>query len=164
MTIETTEQKEQYSSGAVRNERQGKGRFDLISVIAERRLANWYEAGCQVYGDRNWEKGMPHSRFVDSTKRHINAYLTVKQLEREGFLQQDVEEVCASMGINPLEDHLAAAVWNLMSIMHLELTHPEMDDLGRPLMEPVMTEESVPCCTDPSPECCPSKWYDRFLK
>jgi hypothetical protein len=105
--IKETEEKEQYSSGAKRNSRKGKGRFDLISPYAEKRLAIRLEQGSDVYGDRNWEKGMEISRFIDSAKRHINDYLS---------------------GDNQ-EDHLAAAVFNIYGAMHMEETMPEMIDI-----------------------------------
>ena len=32
--------------------------------------------------------------------------------------------------VNPNEDHLAQAAWNLFCIMHHEDLHPELDDLS----------------------------------
>lgn len=93
---------------AVREPSTGKGRYDLISPFAVRRLAEWYELGAQKYADRNWEKGIPFSRCVDSAKRHLDKYI---------------------MGMND-EDHLAAAAWNIFSIMHYqELGMNELDDM-----------------------------------
>ena len=46
---------------AIREPSTGKGRYDLISPFAIRRLARWYEAGAAKYAPRNWEKGMPYS-------------------------------------------------------------------------------------------------------
>lgn len=98
-----------FDSGAVREERDGKGRFDLMSPIALFRLARVYEKGGRKYSPRNWEKGMPFSRFVDSAVRHIMQYLLGDRVE----------------------DHLAQASWNLNSLMHLEVTHPELNDLPK---------------------------------
>lgn len=93
---------------AIREPTEGKGRFDLITPFAEDRIAKWYELGSKKYADRNWEKGMPFSRYIDSTKRHINKF--VKGMEDE--------------------DHLAAAIWNLMAIIHhQELNQKELDDM-----------------------------------
>lgn len=84
---------------AVRESKKGKGRFDLITPFALDRIAKRYEFGQDIYGDaRNWEKGMPWSKFIDSAMRHINEF-------RKG---------------NDSEDHLAAACWNLMCIMHFQ--------------------------------------------
>lgn len=81
---------------AVREPSEGKGRFDLISPFALARLARWYELGAKKYSDRNWERGIPFSRYLDSAMRHLNKFL---------------------MGATD-EDHLAAAAWNVMAIMH----------------------------------------------
>ena len=90
--------REQYKSGMVRDTREDKGRFDLITPIALRRLAQLYERGARKYADRNWEKGAPLSRFLDSAMRHLADYLEGK---RE-------------------EDNLASAAWNIFAMMHIE--------------------------------------------
>lgn len=93
---------------ATREPSDGKGRFDLITPYGLRRLAVWYELGAKKYADRNWEKGIPFSRYLDSALRHLNKF---------------------AMGMND-EDHLAAACWNIMSIMHhQERGESELDDL-----------------------------------
>ena len=93
---------------AIREPSTGKGRFDLITPFGLTRLAKWYELGSKKYSDRNWEKGMPFSRYVDSAFRHLIKFM---------------------MGMED-EDHLAAAVWNLLCIIHhQELGQTELDDL-----------------------------------
>ncbi len=99
-------QRENFDSGMVRDTREGKGRYDLISPFALKRIADVYERGAKKYEDRNWEKGAPFGRFLDSAMRHIQQYM---------------------MGESD-EDHLGQAAWNLMAVMHLEATHPELDD------------------------------------
>lgn len=104
------QERETYAGGkgAQREKAVGKGRYDLIPVFATRRLAGWYELGAGKYGDRNWEKGIPYSRCVDSAKRHLDKFI---------------------MGMRD-EDHLAAAVWNLMAIMdYQERGMNEFDDM-----------------------------------
>lgn len=98
-----------YGDGlAEREPSDGKGRYDLITPFGIRRLAIWYELGAKKYADRNWEKGMPFSRYVDSAKRHLDKYI---------------------MGMED-EDHLAAAAWNILSIMHHEeLGQTEFNDM-----------------------------------
>jgi hypothetical protein len=95
--------------GAMREPATGKGRFDLISPFALRRLALRLELGADKYSSRNWENpGITFSRFLDSAKRHINQY---------------------EMGMED-EDHLASACFNLFAIMHHEeLNQTEYDDL-----------------------------------
>ncbi len=85
-------------TGAHRDSNAGKGRYDLISPIAIARLARINELGGLKRGDRNWERGMPMSWFVDSALRHLFEYL-------EGMSN---------------EDHLAQAFWNIMCAMHTE--------------------------------------------
>lgn len=99
--------KEKGETGATRDRREGKGRFDLISPFAMRRLAGVYERGAVNHGDRNWEKGILFTRHLDSALRHINQYMS-----REGG-----------------EDHIGQACWNLIAIMHFEETgRTELDD------------------------------------
>jgi hypothetical protein len=106
-------QREQFDTGAVRDIRVGKGRYDLITPLALRRLAIIMEKGAEKYDSRNWEKGMPFSRLLDSAIRHINQYLL-------GW--QD-------------EDHLAQACFNLFAIMHFEEMRPDLDDLPHYMKE-----------------------------
>ena len=82
----------------MRDTREGKGRFDLISPIALMRLAQHYENGAKKYGDRNWEKGQPLSRFLDSAARHLFRFL----------------------GGDRSEDHLSAVAWNVFAAVHCE--------------------------------------------
>lgn len=87
-------QREEFPTGSRRDTRSGKGRFDLIPTMALRRLAAVYEKGALKYGDGNWQKGQPLSRYVDSAMRHL---------------------VCAAEGKED-EDHLFHAVWNLIAL------------------------------------------------
>ena len=61
-----TDEKDTYIGNATRNARKGKGRYDLISPRAMRRLARVFEDGAEGHGDRNWEQGILMSRFIDS--------------------------------------------------------------------------------------------------
>ena len=38
-------------------------------------LAIHFEEGCKKYGERNWEKGIPVERYIDSAIRHYLKYL-----------------------------------------------------------------------------------------
>lgn len=111
--------REEFGTGAVRDIREGKGRYDLISPFALKRLAIVYEKGAQKYSIRNWEAGMPHTRYYDSATRHLLQWL---------------------MG-DADEDHLAHAMWNVAAIMHMQETHPGLDD--RPNWKPKAQERKM---------------------
>ena len=61
-------QRDTYHGTAVRDKRDGKGRFDLISPIALFRVARVYENGAKGKGERNWGGASPWAvhRFGDS--------------------------------------------------------------------------------------------------
>lgn len=117
--------REAFESGMVRDTREGKGRFELITPVALRRLALVYERGASKYTARNWEKGSPLSRFADSAQRHLNDYQMIQLFRREGIPLEKLPP-----DVNPNEDHLAQCMWNLASMMHHEDLHPELDDLA----------------------------------
>lgn len=96
-----------FKSGMVRQETEGKGRFDLISPHALKRLAQTCEDGARKYNDRNWEKGCPFSDCLNHVFIHLNDYLSGKQDE----------------------DHLAHALWNIHALIHFEETKPWLNDL-----------------------------------
>lgn len=127
------QERETYAEGmgAQREKAVGKGRYDLIPVFATRRLAGWYELGAGKYGDRNWEKGIPYSRCVDSAKRHLDKFI---------------------MGMRD-EDHLAAAVWNLMAIMdYQERSMNEFDDMPHYIDEMTQQAKSRMKSSTPTPD------------
>ena len=105
--------REVFATGSQRDTRDGKGRYDLLSPIAIRRLTGVLERGSKKYLPRNWEKGQSLSRYLDSALRHIFEHL-------EGHRD---------------EDHLAQSLWNLHSYLHTEemiergLLPKELDDL-----------------------------------
>lgn len=83
--------RQQYDTGAVRDNHEGKGRYDLLPYEAKRRWAVWTENGARKYEDRNWEKGIPLMRFLDAADRHLSKLIA-------GFTD---------------EDHAAATIWNV---------------------------------------------------
>jgi hypothetical protein len=95
--------KQDYGYGATRDAAAGKGRFDLIPFLALERVAKVYERGAINHQPRNWEKGIPISRMLDSAIRHTFQYALSKYIPS----LRD-------------EDHLAHAVWNLLGIIHNE--------------------------------------------
>lgn len=102
-----------YSTGAKRDVTEGKGAYHLLQVLALRRVAVVLEKGAKKYDARNWEKGIPMSRFMDSALRHLFQYL-------EG--RRD-------------EDHAGHAAWNILCMIQTEemiargLLPADLDDL-----------------------------------
>ena len=107
--------REEFTTGSRRDTREGKGRYDLIPAIPLHRLAQLYERGARKYGDRNWERGQPLSRYLDSAARHLYAWI----------------------GGDRSEDHLIACVWNCFSYIWTEemikrgLLPAELNDMER---------------------------------
>lgn len=78
---------------------------DIETAILE--LAVHYEEGAKKYGEYNWQKGIPFSRYIDSAIRH---YLK--------HLRGDTDEA-----------HNRACLWNLVSLYWTIINRPEMNDL-----------------------------------
>jgi hypothetical protein len=96
-SVKDSGKRQSFKTGAVRDIQVGKGRYDLLPSRAIRRLAEHYENGARKYGPRNWEKGIPLSRMMDSAIRHVFKAL------------QGLQD----------EDHLTGAIWNLMGIVEI---------------------------------------------
>lgn len=115
MTIKRGKQEDFYVVGATTDSECLKNLLTLCKRLSHtfsiRQQKNSLMKDCyfkDVSTGRNWERGMPFSRYVDSAKRHLDKFI---------------------MGMTD-EDHLAAAVWNLCAIMHhQELGQLELDDM-----------------------------------
>lgn len=88
--------------GAHREADPSKPLLSAISPYAMDRLGLHLAAADEKYKDvggcRNWEKGMPVTRYIDGIGRHLAAYL-----------KRDASE-----------DHLAAIMWGGMCLAHHE--------------------------------------------
>ena len=71
-----------FTPGAVRDVVTDKGRIDLMPPRAERELAIHFQQGARKYSDRNWEKGIPLSVFIDSLRRHCGKIMIGEHDER----------------------------------------------------------------------------------
>ena len=118
--IKDSGKRRDFGTGAVRDISSGKGRFDLVPWETIRALAIHYEKGCLKYGDRNWEKGIPVSSFLDSSIRHLTQVVDGRDDE----------------------NHLIAAIWNavcayqtILRIQRGELP-PELYDLPKKVKLP----------------------------
>ncbi len=97
----------QFPTGARRSGDAQSERYDLITPIGLRRLAETYAEGAARHGERNWELGMPASALVNHALRHMNLWMTG----------------------DDSEDHLAHAAWNMLALMHFEELHPALIDI-----------------------------------
>lgn len=150
MELKDSGTRREFSSGAVRDINEGKGRCDLLplDVIGEvfrddilnningfirtgdklllvealkefsenkygdlqtamLEVSKHYEDGCNKYGERNWEKGIPLHCYIDSGVRH---YLK--------WLRGDEDE-----------PHDRAFLWNILGALWTHTNKPECCDL-----------------------------------
>jgi len=94
-SVKDSGNRQDFTTGSVRDSRTGKGRYDLLPPYAIFRLARHFENGAVKYGDNNWKKGQPLMRYLDSALRHLFNLLMGKQDE----------------------DHATACVWNVMAFI-----------------------------------------------
>lgn len=95
-----------FATGAVRSSDALNTRYDLISPIGLRRLAETYAEGAAKYHEKNWELGLPIGDILNHAIRHIFFYLSGDRTE----------------------DHLSHASWNLFAAMHSEESWPHLND------------------------------------
>lgn len=104
--IKDSGERRAFSTGAVRDIQEGKGRMDLLPWAAVMEISKHCEAGALKYGEHNVDKGIPTHSLCDSAARHLAKYL-------DGWTD---------------EPHLLAAAWNLLWAVQMELKNPEMVD------------------------------------
>lgn len=104
VNIKDSGDRTKFDTGAVRDMHSGKGRMDLLPWYAILEVSKHCENGAIKYGEHNVDKGLPEHSLIDSGSRHLAKYIAG---ERD-------------------EDHLLAAVWNLMWALQQRKTHPEL--------------------------------------
>lgn len=77
-------------------------------------LAKHFEEGAKKYGENNWQKGIPVSRYIDSACRHY----------------------CKARAKMNDESHDRACLWNLMCAYWTAVHKPELDDYSERSEEP----------------------------
>lgn len=87
-----------------------KLQFSLISVIALADLAHDLAYGKIKYSARNWEKGLDMERLWNGALRHMLLWIIGED--------NDIES-----GVN----HITMGIFNLQSLRHMMVTHPELD-------------------------------------
>lgn len=107
MTIKDSGKRTTFSTGSVRDCKEGVGRMDLLPWAAIMEVSKHCENGAKKYGEHNVDKGIKTSSLCDSAARHLAKHI-------DG--QTD-------------EPHLLAAAWNLLWAIQMELKHPELCDV-----------------------------------
>jgi hypothetical protein len=100
-----TQERREYDTGAVRSADCEQTRYDLITPIGLRRLAETYAEGAAKFGQFNWENGMPVTDLLNHAIAHVYKFL----------------------GGDRNEDHLAHAAWNLLGAIHSMEKWPELN-------------------------------------
>jgi hypothetical protein len=101
----TAEAEVQYSTGAQRDSRTGKGAFHWMPWDALWLVSNIYEKGNKGRSktgdgnDRNWENGMPLIDLLQSALNHITAHISGDRSEA----------------------HISQAIWNLLNYLQISI-------------------------------------------
>lgn len=135
-------ERREFETGSQRDTADGKGRFDLLSVVSLVMDAQHMEEGAKKYADRNWEKGQPLSVYINSAFRHLTKLM---------------------LGLTD-EDHASALVWNINAYRHtlmmIEVGElpAELDDRPRLCVgtPELIAARLFPDCGIPCTECVPS--------
>ena len=105
--IKDSGERTEFSTGAVRDMKKGKGRMDLLPWYGIMEVSKHCEEGAEKYGEHNVDKGIPLHSLLDSASRHL------------------AKVMCGETD----EDHLRAAAWNILWALNQRTTHPELNDL-----------------------------------
>jgi len=89
----------------------GKLRYDLVPPDALNELAHVYTYGASKYTDRNWEKGMDYGRVFAAIQRHLWAFWSGEELDKESNLH-----------------HLAHAAWGCLTLLSYSIRRVGEDD------------------------------------
>lgn len=103
---EVTDKGCEYQTGAVRSADAESVRYDLISPIGLKAVAEACAEGAEKYDDYNWERGMPASDLLNHALRHIYEFLAGDRSE----------------------NHLGHAAWNLLGAIHSLEQWPHLNE------------------------------------
>ena len=106
MPVTKTGEPRKFDTGAQRDSAEGKPRMSLVPHKALHAVMMRYLDGAEAYGESNWSHGMKNSVLYDSVMRHLMA----------DWVGDDSE------------DHLGAALWNIMCMIEFRATRPDLDD------------------------------------
>lgn len=99
------EETREFESGARRSKDADATRYDLISPIGLRAVAETYAEGAAKYGDHNWLRGMPVHDLLNHALRHIFMFLSGDRSE----------------------PHLPHAAWGLLAAIHSDEAWPDLN-------------------------------------
>ena len=105
--IKDSGERTEFSTGDVRDMKDGKGRFDLLPWYGIMEVSKHCEEGAKKYGEHNVDRGIPLHSLMDSASRHLAK-----------FIAGETDE-----------DHLRAAAWNILWALNQRTTHPELNDM-----------------------------------
>lgn len=103
--IGKTNTKTVFSTGAVRDSGEKEDYVETISYLALQRFAAYMTSKQATYGKGNWRKGIPIESYEKSLMRHLQKYFANKY---------------DGASLEPQEDHLSAALFNLQGLLHEE--------------------------------------------
>jgi len=63
------------STGSHKEDKEGKGRMDLLPCRALIAISKRLEEGAKKYSARDWDKGIPQSMLLDSAMRHLLQFM-----------------------------------------------------------------------------------------
>jgi 5'(3')-deoxyribonucleotidase len=72
----------------------GKTRHDLVPAFAQEQYAMVLTKGSEKYAERNWELGMKWSKVIASMKRHIQAFESGEDYDKETGLLHTAHIMC----------------------------------------------------------------------
>lgn len=91
----------------------GKPRVSLLMGNAIEQVMLVGEMGSKKYGDHNFRKGMPVTKYLNAAFRHAFIEWLFKGIDND-----------AESGL----PHLAHAAWNLLAALEQMILKPELDD------------------------------------
>lgn len=95
----------EFDTGARRSKDADATRYDLITPIGLRAVAETYAEGAAKYGAHNWLRGMPVHDLLNHALRHIFMFLSGDRSE----------------------PHLPHAAWGLLAAIHSNEMWPELN-------------------------------------
>lgn len=73
---------------------EGKTRYDLVPTYAQEQYARVLTLGAEKYEERNWEKGMKWSNVYSSLERHLAAFKSGEDFDKETGLLHTAHIMC----------------------------------------------------------------------